>query len=143
MLGAVLLSDDPHPGLSRRGWLTLTLAALLLVQLSIHRRGGGRWLARVTAEYAVVALLAVLLATAVAGELRPAANQPAGRPTTAATTAAGACPSPAQVPAWLACIWRQAAQKADDLRPPSTTTPTPKGRAHSPVPPDPSSRRTL
>jgi len=145
VLAYVLLRDDPDPGLSRRAWLTLALAALLLVQLSLHRAsGGGRWLARVTAEYAVVALLAVLLATtAAAGVQLPAAKQPAGRPTTAATTAAGPCPSPVQVRAWLACIWRQAAQQAGNRRPPPTTKPKGHARARSPIPPDPSTRRTL
>src|ERR687888_769511 len=51
------------PGLSDRGWATITLAALLLVLLSVHRAHGPRALARAAAEYAVVAALAVLLAT--------------------------------------------------------------------------------
>src|ERR687887_2240436 len=57
------------PGLSDRGWATITLAALLLVLLSVHRAHGGRALLRAAAEYAVVAALAVLLAPTTTGSL--------------------------------------------------------------------------
>jgi hypothetical protein len=144
VLGYVLLSDDPAPGLSRRGWLTLALAALLLVQLSLHRRnGGGGWLARVTAEYAVVALLAVLLTLAATGvELEPrlsgqaakqqtakqqAVSRPSGRPGARAT--GEGCPPVRQVFAWVGCLWGQA------------NPPQPKpGRALALSPPPPTRR---
>jgi hypothetical protein len=53
--------DPPAPGLSYRGLLTVALAAVVVVLLTIHRRHGPRPLTRVMAEYTVVALLATLL----------------------------------------------------------------------------------
>jgi hypothetical protein len=61
--GFVLSHDDPAPGLSGRGLLTVALAAAVVVLLTLHRRYGPRPLARALAEYAVVFLLAVLVAT--------------------------------------------------------------------------------
>jgi hypothetical protein len=61
--GFALGHDDPAPGLSRRGLLTIALAALVVVLLTLHRRYGAWSLARALFEYAVVFLLAVLLAT--------------------------------------------------------------------------------
>jgi hypothetical protein len=61
--GFVLRHDDPAPGLSSRGLLTVALAAAVVVLLSLHRRYGPRPLARALAEYAVVFALAVLVAT--------------------------------------------------------------------------------
>jgi hypothetical protein len=63
LTGFVLGHDDPHPGLSRRGLLTIALAALVVILLTLHRRDGTWSLARALVEYAVVFLLAVLLAT--------------------------------------------------------------------------------
>jgi hypothetical protein len=63
MTGFVLGHDDPAPGLSRRGLVTIALAAVVVVLLTIHRRYGAWPLARALVEYAVVFLLAVLLAT--------------------------------------------------------------------------------
>jgi hypothetical protein len=53
--------DNPAPGLSHRGLLTIALAAAVVVLLTIHRRYGPGSLARALAEYAAVALLASLL----------------------------------------------------------------------------------
>jgi hypothetical protein len=61
--GFVLGHDDPTPGLSGRSLLTVALAAAVVVLLTLHRRYGPRPLARALAEYAVVFLLAVLVAT--------------------------------------------------------------------------------
>jgi hypothetical protein len=55
--------DDPTPGLSVRGLVTIALAAAVVVLLSLRRAGGPGPLARALAEYAVVFLLAVLIAT--------------------------------------------------------------------------------
>jgi hypothetical protein len=63
MTGFVLGHDDPAPGLSRRGLLTIALAAVVVVLLTIHRRYGAWSLARALIEYAVVFVLAVLIAT--------------------------------------------------------------------------------
>jgi hypothetical protein len=72
-----VLGHDPQPGLSNRGWLTITLAAVVVMLLTVHRAGRGgpprTPLARALAEYAVVALLTLLLATA--GADRPPAQQ--------------------------------------------------------------------
>ena len=59
----VLRYDDPTSGLSQRGLGTIALAALVMILLTIHRRYGPGSLARALAEYAVVALLALLVAT--------------------------------------------------------------------------------
>ena len=122
LVAFVIDHDDPHPGLSDRAWLTLGLAALLLVLLSVHHyAGGARRLLRALVEYALVALLAVLLTiTALPAPNRAPANQPAANHAPAqppaasqpadpqATATSDGCPPVRQVPAWLACLWRQA-----------------------------------
>jgi hypothetical protein len=60
--GFVVSHDDPAPGLSGRGLLTVALAAAIVGLLTLHRRSGPRPLARALAEYAVVFLLGVLVA---------------------------------------------------------------------------------
>jgi hypothetical protein len=140
LVAFVVDHDDPRqPGLSDRSWLTLALAAVLLVLLGVYGRQGGWPLVRAVAEYAVVALLAVLLTlTALpaahqpAGK-QPAANQATGKQAGAAAKAAGAgCPAVVKVPAWLACLWRQA-------NPPEPRPEQGRALLHSPVPP---TRRT-
>jgi hypothetical protein len=59
----VLDHDPSAPAMSYRGLLTVALAAVVVVLLTIHRRYGPRPLARAVAEYTVVAVLATLLAT--------------------------------------------------------------------------------
>ena len=58
-----LAHDDPTPGLSLRGLLTIALAAAVVVLLTIRRTAGPGPLTRALFEYAVVFLLAVLIAT--------------------------------------------------------------------------------
>jgi hypothetical protein len=153
LVAFVVSHDDPRqPGLSDRAWLTLGLAALLLVALGVHHyAGGARRLLRALTEYAVVALLAVLLTlTALPDPDQPAANQaaanrtpaqqpaanhprpparpPANRP--AAIGAGDGCPTVKQLPAWLACLWRQA------------NPPKPKQGHALPRSPAPPTRRT-
>jgi hypothetical protein len=117
-------SHDPGPGLalSNRGWLTIAAAAVLMGLLSVHRNDGLRHLARMVAEYAVVAVLATLVATSagVAGQT-PAAPHTRAQ---ARAQAAGACPSVLQARAWLTCLWHQAsaAAKANQQASPTTTT---------------------
>jgi hypothetical protein len=61
--GFVVGHDDPAPGLSQRSLLTIALAAVVVVLLTIRRAAGPGPLARALFEYAVVFLLAVLVAT--------------------------------------------------------------------------------
>jgi hypothetical protein len=61
--GFILRHDDPAPGLSRRGLLTITLAAVVVILLTIRRAAGPGPLTRALLEYAVVFGLAVLIAT--------------------------------------------------------------------------------
>jgi hypothetical protein len=148
LVAFVLSHDDPHPGLSDRAWLTLGAAALLLVALSVHHyAGGARRLLRALTEYAVVALLAVLLTlTALPAPDQPAANRapaqqpavnrprpparpPANRPAGPQATGAGdGCPAVKQLPGWLACLWRQA-------NPPEPKSEQGRAMPSSPAPP--------
>ena len=61
--GFVFRHDDPAPGLSLRGLVTIALAAAVVVLLTIRRTAGPGPLARAVFEYAVVFLLAVMVAT--------------------------------------------------------------------------------
>jgi hypothetical protein len=61
--GFVFGHDDPAPGLSQRGLCTIALAAVVVVLLTLRRTAGPGPLARALVEYAVVFLLAVLIAT--------------------------------------------------------------------------------
>jgi hypothetical protein len=153
------LAHAPQPGLSNRGWLTVVLAAVVVVLLTVHRAGRGgpprAPLARALAEYAVVALLAVLLATAGTDQQpaehgrdgagrRPATERPADpRPPAehADTAAADRRPGIVRVVTgiwgWLAELWHTAGELADRATPPPSTT-TPKSLARAlpaPAPP--------
>jgi hypothetical protein len=55
--------DDPTPGLSVRGLLTIALAATVVALLTLRRNAGPGPLTRALFEYTVVFLLAVLVAT--------------------------------------------------------------------------------
>jgi hypothetical protein len=141
------------PGPSQRGLVTIALAALVVVLLTIHRTAGPRRLARAAAEYTTVALLAALLALTAAGNqqpVTPAAKGEAKHPATANAEASQARPRVLRVVAgtiravtraiqavigaarWVADLWRQADAKTD---PPSRSSPTtPKAEAISPSP---------
>jgi hypothetical protein len=60
--GFVVANDDPQPGLSVRGMLTVALAAAVVVLLTIRRTAGPGPLTRALFEYTVVFVLAVLVA---------------------------------------------------------------------------------
>jgi hypothetical protein len=69
--------DDPTPGLSLRGLLTIGLAAAVVALLTIRRSAGPGPLTRALFEYTVVFLLAVLVATTgVNLDQAPAAGKP-------------------------------------------------------------------
>ena len=78
---AYTFAHDPSaPGLSSRGLLTVALAAVVVVLLTIHRRHGPGPLARAVAEYAAVALLASLLTAPGVGIDQQPADHPGQRP---------------------------------------------------------------
>src|SRR5215211_2120398 len=148
----ILDHDDPAPGLSGPGLVTIALAAAVVALLTIHRRYGPRWLARALAEYTVVALLATLLAAPGAGldQQPPDPTQPtkAGQTKPRAEAAAGD-DQPAVIRAgakvvragakvvrgvigavrWVVDLWRQASQKAAPAKGAAMAAPLP-----SPVP---------
>ena len=142
--GFVLVHDDPVPGLSGRGLLTIALAAAVVVLLTIRRTAGPRPLARALFEYAVVFLLAVLVATTgVDLDQTPTGGKRAST-------------LPDQRPALVKSIdsfrdwlgeWRAWARTETNrrTRPPSTTTPEPTGDAMVLPSPamSPSTRRPL
>jgi hypothetical protein len=139
--GFVFGHDDPTPGMSQRGLVTITLAAAVVVLLTIHRAAGPGPLARAMAEYTVVALLAILLATTGIDAAQPPAD----------TKQAGVAPDRRSALVktldgfrdWLAAWWQWADSEYDRrTRPPSTTTPEPKGEAMAPSPAPPPSTST-
>jgi gamma-glutamyltranspeptidase len=89
--GFVLRHDDPAPGLSGRGLLTVALTAAVVGLLTLHRRYGPRPLARALFEYAVVFLLAVLVATTGVPLNPPAA--PTSQASTVPDQRPGGCPA--------------------------------------------------
>jgi len=143
------------PGPSQRGLLTIALAALVVVLLTIHRTAGPSRLARAAAEYTVVALLATLLALAAAGTqqpVSPAAKGDANQTATARADASQDRPGVLRVVTgairavtkavravigaarWVADLWRQADAKTDrPSRSPSTTTPKAEAMPPSPA----------
>jgi hypothetical protein len=78
------------PSLSQRGLLTIALAALVVVLLTIHRTAGPSRLARAAAEYTAVALLAALLTLTTGGNQPPTTPAAKGKANQAATASADA-----------------------------------------------------
>jgi hypothetical protein len=141
LAGFVLGHDDPAPGLSQRGLVTIALAAVVVVLLTIHRAAGPGPLIRALAEYTVVALLAMLLATTGVDVDQPPVDG----------TQASVAPDrrPALVKTldgfrdWLAGWWQWADQEYDRrTQPSSTTPPKPKGEAMTLSPTSPPSTST-
>jgi hypothetical protein len=121
--GFALAHDDPTPGLSVRGLVIIALAATVIVLLTIRRTAGPGPLTRAMAEYAVVFLLATLVATT-----GISLDQP---PATSGKTAHVA---PDQRPALVKTIdglrdwlreWRQWADKQTDRHAQAATSPAP------------------
>ena len=127
-LAVVVQVLDHDPGLSHRGLLTVALAALVVVLLTIHRRNGPGPLARAVTEYTVVALLATLLAAAGAGIDQQAAGPAKTKPNAEAAVGddgpavlragakvvravTGAAKAVAGAVRWLIDLWRQADQQ--------------------------------
>ena len=126
------------PSLSQRGLLTIALAALVVVLLTIHRTAGPSRLARAAAEYTAVALLAALLTLTAAGAQQlatPAAKGDANQAATASADASQDRPWVLRVAAgviravtkairavtgaarWVVDLWRQADAKTDQPQP--------------------------
>jgi hypothetical protein len=155
---------DHDPGLSQRGLHTIAQAALVVVLLTIHRTAGPSRLARATAEYTVVALLAAVLALTAAGTqptATPTAKGEAKHPATARAEASQDRPWVRRVAAgviravtravravtgaadWLVDLWRQADAKTDHpSRSPSTTVPEAEAMSPSPALASTSTRRS-
>jgi hypothetical protein len=159
VVGFVVGHAHPSPGLSTQGLLTITLGALVVVLLTLHRTTGPGPLARAVAEYAIVAALAGLLTAGTggvdqqppsptgssaraeaqqaptarpkveAGQDRPALLRVATRVIRAVTGAAD----------WLVDLWCQADAKTNHpTQPPQATR---KGEAMPDSPAAPSSTR--
>jgi len=170
--GLVLGHDHPAPGLSTRGLVTIALAALVVVLLTIHRAAGLGPLTRAVVEYAVVAVLAGLLVTDLGGVPQPLADpaNPAAKPeaqqatratpnleagqdqpgvlrvaTGVARAVTKAIRAVIGAARWLVDLWRQADQQADrhPSRSPSTTTTTGQAIPRSPAAASTSTRRLL
>jgi hypothetical protein len=152
-LAVVVYVTGHDPGLSQRGLVTIALAALVVVLLTIHRTAGPRRLARAAAEYTVVALLAAMLALTAAGTQQPTTPIPKSEAKEAASAEASQDrPWVIQVAAsviravtravravtgavgWLVDLWRQADATKDHPNRSSSTTTTPKPEAMPPSP---------
>ena len=152
------------PSLSQRGLLTIALAALVVVLLTIHRTAGPSRLARAAAEYTAVALLAALLTLTAAGAQQlatPAAKGDANQAATARAEASQDRPwvllrvvagviravtkairAVTGAARWVADLWRQTDAKTEQRsRTSPTTTPNAEAMAPSPPLPRPSTRR--
>jgi hypothetical protein len=169
--GLVLGHDHPAPGLSTRGLVTIALAALVVVLLTLHRAAGPGRLTRAVTEYVVVAVLAGLLVADLggvaeqpsnstgfptktearqtarstsnleAGQDRPGVLRVAAGVGRAVTTAIRAVTGAA---GWLVDLWRRADQHTDRPRhSPSTTTATGEAMPRSPAAASTSTRRLL
>jgi hypothetical protein len=173
VVGLVLGHDHPAPGLSTRGLVTIALAALVVVLLTLHRAAGPGPLTRAVAEYAVVAVLAGLLAVDVGDVGQPpstpatpaakteAKHAPRAKPNVEAgddrrgvlRVAAGVARAVTKAiravtgaAGWLVDLWRQADQQPDrrpSRRSFSTTTPTGEAMPRSPGVGSTSTRRPL
>ena len=170
--GLVLGHDHPAPGVSTRGLVTIALAALVAVLLTLHRAAGPGPLVRAVTEYAVVAVLAGLLVTDLGGVPQPLADpaNPAAKPeaqqatratpnleagqdqpgvlrvaTGVARAVTKAIRAVIGAARWLVDLWRQADQQADrhPSRSPSTTTTTGQAIPRSPAAASTSTRRLL
>jgi hypothetical protein len=138
--GFVFGHDDPAPGLSLRGLCTIALAAAVVILLTVRRTAGPGPLGRALFEYAVLFLLAVLIATtgidididhaSTAG--KAASNLPDQRPALVKTIDG--------FQDWLS-QWRDWARTERRPQSSSATVPDPTGQAMAPSPTAPTSTR--
>jgi hypothetical protein len=163
-LAVAVFVTGHDPGLSQRGLVTIALAALVVVLLTIHRTAGPSRLARTAAEYTVVALLAAMLALTAASNqqpVTPAAKGEAKHPATAQPEANQDRPRVLRVVAggiravtktiravtgavgWLVDLWRQADATTDHPNRSSSTTPKAEAISPSPTLASTSTRRLM
>jgi hypothetical protein len=168
----VLGHDHSAPGLSTRGLVTITLTALVVVLLTLHRAAGPGSLTRAVAEYAVVAVLAALLVADLGGVAQLPADPATPAAKSEAGQAAGAKPNleagqdqpgvlrvavgvaravtktiraVTGAAGWLVDLWRQADQQTDRHPSRSLSTTPREGEAmpRSPAAASTSTRRLL
>jgi hypothetical protein len=158
----VHVTGHDHPSVSNRGLLTIALAAVVVVLLTLHRRAGPWPLARAAAEYSAVALLAGLLALTGGIDQPPASHRTEAKhpaTTNQSVEAGDHRPGVVRITAgviraisrairavtgavgWLVNLWRQAEAKTDHAgNSPATTS---KGEAMAPTAAATSTRRLL
>jgi hypothetical protein len=136
VVGFVFGNDDPAPGLSLRGLCTIALAAAVVALLTVRRTAGLGPLTRALFEYAVVFVLAVLVATTGVNLDQPPA---AGKPTAGKQASSLRDQRPALVTTidsfrdWLG-EWRTWAHTETDRRAQSSlTTPALSPTTRSPL----------
>jgi hypothetical protein len=151
-LAVAVYVSGHDPALSQRGLVTIALAALVVVLLTIHRTAGPGALARAAAEYTAVALLTALLTFTTVGAQQPVSPAAKGEAKHLATAQAeasqdrplvlgvvagairavtGAVRAVIEAVGWLVDLWRQADAKTDHPNRSSSIT-TPKAEAISP-----------
>ena len=143
VVASTFAHDNPASGLSHRGLLTVALAAVVVVLLTIHRRHGPRRLSRAVAEYTVVALLATLMTVPGVGIGQQPADHPASGQARAQAAAGQDQPAVLRAGAglirgltgaarWLVNLWHRADQQATANReamPTRPGSPTPSALA--------------
>jgi hypothetical protein len=141
-LVAYLLAADPAAGLSLRSLTAVALAVIVLAVLTVRRRGGVLAVLRSMAEYATVALLAVLLVTAAGpppfdvdqdrparmSRAAPAEQARGGQDQDQAASLPPVIRHAVGAWSWLAGLWEQADRQASRRE----SNPTPTTRAERP-----------
>jgi hypothetical protein len=133
-LVAYVFATSPGRGVSSRGLVTLALAAIALVVLTLRRRWGPLAVLWTLAEYAVVATLAGLLVLNAAAPSAPAERPARER---RQTTEQGSTLPPVirQVvgaAGWVAELWQRAERQADQRQQSPPTTRGERSDAASP-----------
>jgi hypothetical protein len=127
VLFGYVLDHDQAPGRagpSTRGLLTVALAVVVIVVLTVRRSYGGRVLLATLTEYAIVGVLVaslVALSSPEAPAARRRGREPVRRPQPVQVEAAD---KPGNAWEWLIDLWRRAGQQTSR----ADSTPPPPGR---------------